>query len=131
MISTTSPKVVIVDKEGSIFEMIRTRFERLKKEVALKRAKSFNSALDVIKKTNPDLIITNIDKGFSNGFELIKIVNDCDNCKSKFILLTDQGCPELANDKDFLNSLGVTQYLLKSKCTNDKIIKVILKELEQ
>lgn len=127
MITTKTPKVIIVDSDGGTFNLISSH---LKNRVILMRAKNLKSALNLIKKNKPEVIVADLKFDVSNGFELIRLANDCNSHKSKFILISDQDGPLLVNDQDFLFSLGITKYLLKSNCSPTKTVKVILNELK-
>ena len=63
------PKVLVVDDEPDFIEFLRPSLEGMGLEVLM--AESGEDAIDVYKKENPDLLVTDIVMPQMNGIELI------------------------------------------------------------
>ncbi|BDD02340.1 hybrid sensor histidine kinase/response regulator transcription factor [Persicobacter psychrovividus] len=80
------PKVLIVEDNPDIRKFI---VESLKENHYLYEAENGKEALEVIKTSNPDIIISDIMMPEMDGYELVKAVrNDIDYCHLPIILLT-------------------------------------------
>ncbi|MBW6431771.1 response regulator [Patescibacteria group bacterium] len=126
MATSKKAKIVVVDNDGTYYGLLTPY---LNSKSLLIKARGFKDALSIIKNQKPDLVITDLILQESNGFELIKSVRDSNNTKTKFIIISSYNSPELVNNKDFLNSMGVWKYLIQSCCTPQIIAKEVLKAI--
>jgi DNA-binding response OmpR family regulator len=118
------PKILLVDDDESFFNLLKTRLSR---EGFLVLWAS--DGIEGIKKARleiPDLVVTDIVMPKINGFELIRVLKEKPSTQNiDYMVLTNYGETRLVYDKDFLETLGIKKYLIKSNHTPIEIVKEI------
>ncbi len=122
-------KVLFIEDDDSIYNVLKPRL--LKKGIFLIRARNGIEGIKKAKKEVPEIIITDIVMPKMNGFEMIRILKSFSMMSQvKFIILSNYGEASLLYDGDFLNSLGISKYLIKSNHTPAEIVNEITSILE-
>lgn len=118
------PKILLVDDDEAFFNLLKNRFAR----------EGFltlwaNDGLEGLKKARlelPDIVITDVVMPKINGFELIRMLKEKPSTQNiNYVVLTNYGETRLVYDHEFLDSLGICKYLIKSNHTPIEIVKEI------
>jgi CheY-like chemotaxis protein len=106
-------KVLLIDDDVSVFDFLKESFTD--ERVFLMWTRDPEEGVKKAKTERPDLVVTGLLMPRMNGFEVIK------NLKSRpsthdidIVLLAPNGNEETEEDPDFLDSLGIKKYLIKS-----------------
>jgi CheY-like chemotaxis protein len=117
-------KILLIDDDEVFFCLLKNRLSRDGFYVIWAR-----DGLEGIKKARlelPDVIVTDIVMPKVNGFEVIRALKEKPSTKNIcYIVLTNYGETRLVYDKDFLSTLGIHKYLIKSNHTPIEIVKEI------
>jgi two-component system alkaline phosphatase synthesis response regulator PhoP len=117
-------KILLIDDDEIFFNLLKGRFS--KEGMYLLWARD---GLEGIKKARlelPDVVVTDIVMPKVNGFEVIRALKEKPSTKNIcYIVLTNYGETRLVYDKEFLGSLGIHKYLIKSNHTPIEIVKEI------
>jgi len=106
-------KILLVDDNQLFFNLLSGRLAR--KGIILFWARDGYEAIKIYKKERPPIIVTDIVMPKINGFELIRRIKSLkEDFDSVFIILSEWGEARLVYDRDFLKSLGIVRYLVKS-----------------
>lgn len=118
------PKILLVDDDEVFFNLLKTRLSREGYLVLWA-----NDGLEGVKKARlelPDIIVTDIVMPKMNGFELIRILKEKPSTeKIDYLILSNYGETRLVYDKQFLETLGIKKYLIKSNHTPIEIVREI------
>jgi two-component system response regulator PilR (NtrC family) len=121
---SSSAKILIVDDERSIRELLEIF---LKKEgFDVRTARSVTEALELIKLTEFDLIVSDIRMPDGSGIDLLRHVREC-NFTGQFILLTAFASAEAAIQA---LKMGAFDYILKTENFIEELKVVVLHALE-
>ncbi len=82
----SDPRVLYIDDEVDLLELAASFFED--ENLPLDTSSDFREALELIKKNNYDLIISDAKMPSGSGYDLISIARKQDNFKGKIILVT-------------------------------------------
>lgn len=116
--------VVIIDDDDSYYNILKPKFA--KSNINLIWSRSGQDGLDIVDKKRPRLVITDIVMPGCNGFELIRILKSKpETTNMMFVILSDWGETRLVYDAEFLNSLGIDRYLIKSNYTPTEVFKEV------
>lgn len=117
-------KILLVDDDEVFFGMLKNRLSREGYLVLWAR-----DGFEGIKKARlelPDLIITDIVMPKINGFELIRVLKENPSTQGiDYMIITNYGETRLVYDNEFLETLGIKKYLIKSNHTPIEIVKEI------
>lgn len=118
---STAPKILIVDDEPNIVEVIRLYVEHVGYEPLVLH--SGREVLHVIKREKPDLVILDVMLPDTNGFELCREIRDLPEpqCRLPIIMLTAKG---ESIDKLRGFNLGADDYLVKPFDPNELLARV-------
>lgn len=118
-------KIFIVEDDALLSEMYQEKLEMagFKVDVAF----SGKEALDKLKDGfEPDLILLDILMPDVNGFEVLKEMKREPRLRAvPVIMLTNLGESKIDMNKELSYSLGVRDYLIKSKHTPDAVVEKI------
>ncbi len=89
-------KMLIIDDEEINIRLIKMLVKRLSNKFEIFEATSGKEAIEIIKKTNLDIVLVDILLPDMNGFEIIKKIN---NKKTKIIILSALSKNEVSNTK--------------------------------
>lgn len=107
-----SEKILLVEEDERIYNRFR---KALGNSTQLFWVKDKKAALALAKNENPMLAIVDINLNGSNGFEIAReFKKNLKTSNIKIIILSEFGEDALCYDQDFLSSLGISGYLLKS-----------------
>ena len=108
--------IILVDDHKIIRDGLKTYLEGDNEFNVIGEASNGKEAMEIIKETSPDIVVTDVMMPEMNGIELCKAIVDF-NKNIKVIALTMMG------DRQFIRQMlnnGVSGYLLKS-CTDDEL----------
>jgi len=112
-------KVLLVEDDNNLREIYEARLAAEGYEISA--AQDGEEALEVAKKVQPDLIISDVMMPRISGFEMLDILRNTHGLQhTKVIMLTALGQEE---DKTRADSLGADRYLVKSQVTLEDIVK--------
>lgn len=112
-------KVLLVEDDNNLREIYEARLAAEGYDISA--AQDGEEALEVAKKVQPDLIISDVMMPRISGFEMLDILRNTQGLKhTKVIMLTALGQEE---DKTRADSLGADRYLVKSQVTLEDIVK--------
>lgn len=121
-------KVLMIEDDDSFFNLLCPHLK--KAGVVLARAKNGKDGISKAKSEHPKLIITDVIIPKTNGFEVIKnLKENKDTSNIKFIILTNYGETSLVYNEDFLDSLGISKYLIKSNHSPTEIVTEVVSVL--
>lgn len=107
-----SKKILLVEEDEKIYDWFR---KTVGNKAQLLWVKDKMAALALAKNENPALAIVDIHLSGTNGFEIAKeFKKNPKTSNLKIIILSEFGEDKLCFDQDFLSSLGIAGYLLKS-----------------
>lgn len=116
--------VVIIDDDDSYYNILKPKFA--KSSISLIWAQSGQNGVDIVEKKKPKLVITDVVMPECNGFEVIRILKSKpETADTMFVILSDWGETRLVYDAEFLNSLGIDRYLIKSNHTPTEVFKEV------
>lgn len=125
-----SYKVLLVEDDMILLEMYKSKFEMEGHKVII--ATDGEEALDQLAAHTPDIIILDIVMPKMNGFETLKEIKKSPKLRAvPVILLTNLGESDIDMDRELSYSLGVKDYLIKSRHTPDDIIKKVTQVINQ
>lgn len=114
-------KIVIVEDEVTILEMYKLKFET--EGYAVYTAENGKVGLEVIQKTNPDIILLDIMLPELNGIDMLKQLRQKPWGKGiKVVILTNLG------DDDIEASLapwGIDRYIVKAQYTPREVVNAV------
>ncbi|NWG29464.1 MAG: response regulator [Ignavibacteriaceae bacterium] len=126
-VSQSTPQIVLIDDDQSLAKLFQYNLNKSGFECHI----AFNAedGLKLIKKVNPDIIISDIMMPKIDGFQLRKMILEDEQIKAiPFIFLTSKG-----SENDILDGydLGITDYVLKTAGPRVVVAKVsaIIKSL--
>ena len=122
------PKILIVDDEKSLRELVKESLEKLEdKGVELIVAANGEEAIEFVKAEKPELIILDVMLPGMNGFEVCNIVKNKLGMKDTYVLILTASMVGINKE----NYEGVGADILMTKPFDpDEIIKVAAKILE-
>jgi CheY-like chemotaxis protein len=106
-------KVLLIDDDVSVFDLLKESFTD--ERVFLMWSRDPEEGVKKAKIEMPDLVITDLLMPRMNGFDVIKtlksrpMTHDID-----IVLLAPNGNGDNEDDPEFLDSLGIKKYLIKS-----------------
>lgn len=103
------PRVIVVDDEALVVEMLETRLERGLDGVVVDAVTDPRACLSGVDEGGVDCIVSDYDMPDMNGLELLRRVRKIDR-RIPFILYTGRGSEEIASEAI---SVGVTDYVRK------------------
>ena len=95
---SNQPKIMYIDDEADLLNLASSFFED--KSIPIDTCDSFNDALDKIRQSDYDLIISDARMPTGSGRELLKIIRDEKLFNGKFILVTGNLDYKNEDDKD-------------------------------
>jgi len=117
-------KVLFIEDDESFFGILKPRVQ--KEGFFVIWARDGEEGIQKACIELPDLIVVDIVMPKLNGFEVIKTLKENALTRNlKFIILSNYGETSLLYDKDFLETLGIKKYLIKSNHTPTQIAKEI------
>jgi DNA-binding response OmpR family regulator len=121
-------KILIIEDDDLFFTALKSRLVRHK--LIVDRAKDGKEGLAKAKRHTYLLIVTDVVLPKMNGFEVIRILKDDYKSKTNFMVISNLGVCEPKSSKEVFDSLGISEYLIKSKHSitdiTSRIIKCIL-----
>jgi CheY-like chemotaxis protein len=118
------PRILLVDDDESFFNLLKTRLSR--EGFLISWASDGVEGIKRARIELPDLIVTDIVMPKMNGFELIRVLKEKPSTQNiDYMVLTNYGETRLVYDKEFLETLGIRKYLIKSNHTPIEIVKEI------
>ena len=111
-------KILLVEDEPLLGNLLRQRFEREQFQIVL--ARDGEEALKALRETQPDLMLLDIILPKVSGFELMEMMqNDPQIAKPPIIIISNLG-----QDTDITKgeSLGAVQYFIKAKVSIEDIV---------
>ncbi len=124
------PRVLVVDNDPIFYKLLSEKLSR--EGILFKCVKNAKMAIYEVGINIPDLIITDILLPGLNGFELIKELKDEFNTTNlEYLVVSNYGENRIVYDIDFLNTLGIRKYLIKSNYTTNELIKEIKKSINE
>lgn len=118
------PKILLIDDDEIFFNLLKNRLSRDGFFVIWAR-----DGLEGVKKARleiPDIVVTDVVMPKMNGFEVIRVLKGKPSTQDiTYLILTNYGESRLVYDKDFLETLGIKKYLIKSNHTPTEIVKEI------
>lgn len=117
-------KILLVDDDEIFFNLLKSRLAR--EGYLVLWARDGFDGIKMARVEIPDLIVTDIVMPKLNGFELIRILKEKPSTQGiDYMILTNYGETRLVYDKEFLETLGIRKYLIKSNHTPIEIVKEI------
>lgn len=117
-------KLLIIEDDEGFFSILKPRVQ--KEGFFVIWARDGEEGIKKAIVEMPDLVVVDVVMPKSNGFEVIKkLKENALTCELKFIILTNYGETSLVYDKEFLETLGIKKYLVKSNHTPTQIAKEI------
>jgi two-component system alkaline phosphatase synthesis response regulator PhoP len=114
------PKILIVDDEKDIIELLKYNLE--KAEFRTISAGNGSDALEIIEKSNPDLIILDLMMPEINGIEVCRILKKNDETKNIPIIMLTARATEM--DKIIGLDLGADDYVTKPFSPREIIYRI-------
>jgi len=114
-------KILLVEDEPLLGNLLRQRFEREQFQIVL--ARDGEEALKALRETHPDLMLLDIILPKVSGFELMEMMqNDPQIAKPPIIIISNLG-----QDTDITKgeSLGAVQYFIKAKVSIEDIVNKV------
>jgi CheY-like chemotaxis protein len=122
------PKILIVDDEKSLRELVKESLEKLEdKGVELIVAENGEEAIEFVKAEKPELIILDVMLPGMNGFEVCNIVKNKLGMKDTYVLILTASMVGI--NKENYEDVGA-DILMTKPFDPDEIIKVAAKILE-
>jgi len=122
------PKILIVDDEKSLRELVKESLEKLEdKGVELIVAENGEEAIEFVKAEKPELIILDVMLPGMNGFEVCNIVKNKLGMKNTYVLILTASMVGI--NKENYGDVGA-DILMTKPFDPDEIIKVAAKILE-
>jgi CheY-like chemotaxis protein len=122
------PKILIVDDEKSLRELMKEALEKLEdKGVELIVAENGEEAIEFVKAEKPELIILDVMLPGMNGFEVCNIVKNKLGMKDTYVLILTASMVGI--NKENYKDVGA-DILMTKPFDPDEIIKVAAKILE-
>ncbi len=116
--------VVIIDDDDSYYNILKPKFA--KSNIDLIWARGGQDGICIVEKKKPKLVITDVVMPECNGFEIIRILKSKpETADTLFVILSDWGETRLVYDSEFLDSLGIDRYLIKSNHTPTEVFKEV------
>lgn len=128
MNSLQKHKIALVEDDADIREMYKMKLELNGYDVLV--AEDGAKALDLIKKTNPDLVLLDILLPKKDGFEVLKEIKDSTDEKVKSIPVIMLSNLSNKEDIDEAKKLGALDYLVKAKISPKEAAEKIDKFFE-
>lgn len=117
-------KLLFIEDDEGFFSVLKPRVQ--KEGFFVLWAKDGEEGIQKARIELPDLIVVDIVMPKFNGFEVIKRLKEGALTRDlKFIILSNYGETSLIYDKEFLETLGIKKYLIKSDHTPTQIAKEI------
>jgi PAS domain S-box-containing protein len=113
-----SVRVLHIEDDAEFADLTATFLERQEGQFSIEHAKNAEAALDLLRDTPPDCIVSDYDMPGMNGIDLLKTVRE-EFSDLPFILFTGKGSEEIASEAI---SAGVTDYLQKDSGTEQYAI---------
>ena len=112
-------KIIIVEDDPMLSEIYQMTFSGAGFEVFL--AENGKTALDVIKKENVDVVLSDLIMPEMDGFELIKILRGGEYDPKIKIIITSNLSDEDNHKKAI--ELGANGFIIKSNCTPSQLVE--------
>lgn len=119
-------KILIVEDEEMLAEMYEEKF--LEEDFEVEVARSAEQGLELLKRTNPDIVLLDILLPKGNGIYFLRKMKDTDLALTPVIAFSNYNEPET---KHQAKDLGVEEYLLKTDYTPDQIVDKVKKTLRK
>ncbi len=123
------PKVLLVEDDPFLSSLLKNRLKKEQLEVIL--AKDGEEALNLLKTSQPDLILLDIILPKKSGFEVMVEIRNDPQMQSRelpIIIISNLGQPE---DISKGQELGAIEYFVKAKTSIDELIQNIKNFLEK
>ncbi len=119
-------KIAIIEDDPVINQMYRMKFEA--SGFTVHTASDGQTGVDLVKKTNPDIILLDIQMPHMRGDEALAKIRGLQNHKTTpVIILTNVGKEEAPHA---LKKLGVASYIVKAEFTPSQVVARVQKTLE-
>lgn len=112
-------KILVVDDELSLTELLKTMFEAYDCEVII--ATDGKQALDIIRKTRPDAVFLDILMPVLDGMDTLEIIRKTDKTLPIYMITAFSTAGRVAKAK----KIGATGYLLKDADLKKGIGRII------
>lgn len=122
-------KVLLVEDDSFLSSLLKNRLQKEGLEVVL--AKDGEEALNLLKTSQPDLILLDIILPKKSGFEVMVEIRNDPQMQSRelpIIIISNLGQPE---DISKGQELGAIEYFVKAKTSIDELIQNIKNFLEK
>lgn len=117
-------KLLFIEDDESFFSILKPRAQ--KEGFFVLWARNGEEGIEKARVELPDLIVVDIVMPKLNGFEVIRALKENALTRDlKFIILSNYGETALLYDREFLDTLGIKKYLIKSNHTPTQIVKEI------
>jgi two-component system alkaline phosphatase synthesis response regulator PhoP len=117
-------KILLVEDDEVFFNLLKTRLSR--EGYLVLWAHDGFEGIKLARLELPDIIVTDVVMPKINGFELIRVLKEKPTTQGiEYVILTNYGETRLVYDKEFLETLGIRKYLIKSNHTPIEIVKEI------
>ncbi len=123
------PKVLLVEDDPFLSSLLKNRLQKEQLEVIL--AKDGEEALNLLKTSQPDLVLLDIILPKKSGFEVMVEIRNDPQMQSRelpIIIISNLGQPE---DISKGQELGAIEYFVKAKTSIDELIQNIKNFLEK
>lgn len=119
-------KLLIVEDEPLLGNLLKQRFEKENVEVTL--ARDGEEALNILRTTRPNLILLDIILPKISGFELLETMSADPNIEKAPVIITSN----LGQDSDVKRgqSLGAIEYFVKAKISIEELVEHVKTVLE-
>jgi DNA-binding response OmpR family regulator len=119
-------KIAIIEDDPVINQMYRMKFEA--SGFTVHTASDGQAGVELVKKTNPDIILLDIQMPHMSGDEALAKIRDLQSHKTTpVIILTNVGKEEAPAA---LKNLGVASYIVKAEFTPSQVVAKVQKTLE-
>lgn len=111
----TKTRVLLVDDHALVRAGIKSLIDQLKDFTVVAEVSNISEALDVLKQTEPDVVVTDISMGADNGLDLIRVVME-QFPGTRVAVLSMHASEELVAEA---LQLGASAYILKESAPDE------------
>jgi len=119
-------RVLIVEDDESTRQIVKDYVSSIKADIQIYEAIDGQEAIDLTRKTEPDLIILDLGLPNTDGFEVVTVLKHEKASRTPLIIYSAQ---DLSNDDKNKLSLGLTTHFTKSRTSESEFISCVVELL--